>query len=61
MDPAHSRMIKNELVNKDTDVVPEQALLIVLDINSYLCMSKIDKDTKHTRNIYKKQHLVRNG
>ena len=42
-------------------MVPEQAPLIILDSKSVICMSKNGKDTKHTRNISRIIHFVRNG
>ena len=48
---AHFRMLINELLNKDPDVFPEEAPLIILDSNSAVCMAKNGKDTKHTRHI----------
>ena len=48
---SHFRMLINEFLNKDPDIVPEEAPLIVLDSKSAMCMSKNDKDTKHTRHI----------
>ena len=33
-------MFIHEFLNKDPDIVPEEALLIVLDIKSDICMSK---------------------
>ena len=41
----------NELLNKDTDRVPEEASLIVLDSKSAICMAKNGKDTTNTRHI----------
>ena len=38
-------------LNKDPDIVPEQAPLIVLDSKSNMCMAKNGKDNKHTRHI----------
>ena len=58
---ANFRMINNDLVNKDTDVVPYQAPLIVLYINSAVCMANNLKDTKHTRHISRIIHFVING
>ena len=58
---AHFRMLINELLNKDPDIVPEEALLIVLDSKSAICMAKNGKDDKHTRHIARRMHLVRNG
>ena len=54
------RMLIHELLNKDPDIVSEEALLIVLDINYPMCMAKNGKDTKHTRHIARIMHLVRN-
>ena len=50
----------HELLNKDLDIVLEEAPLIVLDIKSAMCMTKNGKDTKHTRHISRRMHLVRN-
>ena len=51
MDLAHFRMLIHELLNKDTDIVPWEAPLIVLDIISAMYMAKNGKDTKHNRHI----------
>ena len=58
---AHFRIINNELKNKDPDVVPEQAPLIILDSKNNLCMAKNVKDTKKTRQNFIRMHLVING
>ena len=50
-----------ELLNEDPDMVPKEATLIVLDSKSAMCMDKNGKDTKHTRHIARRIHLVRNG
>ena len=42
-------------------MVPKEAPLIVLDSKSAMCMAKNGKDTKHTRNIARIMHFVRNG
>ena len=42
-------------------MVPQEALLIVLDSKSTMCMAKNVKDTKHTRHIARRMHFVRNG
>ena len=57
----HLRMLIHELFNKDPDIVPEEAPLIFLDSKSAMCVAKNGKDTKHTRHIASKMHLVRNG
>ena len=61
MSLAHFRMLNNELLNKDSDVVTEQSNLIILNRKSYICMANNSKDAKHTRNISRIIHLVRNG
>ena len=58
---AHFRMLIHEFLNKDTDIFPEEAPLIVLDSKSAMCMAKNGKDTKHTRHIVRRIHFVRNG
>ena len=54
-------MLIHELLNKDTDIVPEEDPLIVLYSKSDMCMAKNGKDTKHTRNFSRRMHFVRNG
>ena len=61
MDLAHFRMLIHEFLNKDPDIVPEGAPLIVLDSKSDMCMDKNGKDKKHTRHIARIMHFVRNG
>ena len=58
---AHFRMLIHEFINEDPDMVPKESTLIVLDIKSTMCMAKNGKDTKHTRHISRRMHLVRNG
>ena len=58
---AHFRILIHELLNKDPDIVPEEAPLIVLDRKSAMCMAKSGKYTKHTRHIARRMHFVRNG
>ena len=58
---SHFRMLIHELLNKDPEIVPEEAPLIVLDNKSAMCMSKNGKDTKHTRHISSRMHFVRDG
>ena len=55
------RILIHELLNKDTDIVTEEAPLIVLDIKSAMYISKNGKNTKHTRHISRRMDLVRNG
>ena len=49
------------MLNKDTDIVPEEVTLIVLDSKYAMCMANNGKDTKHTRHISRRLHLVNNG
>ena len=58
---AHFRMLIPELLNKDTDIVPEEGPLIVLDSKSAMCMAKNGKNTKHTRHISRIIYFVRDG
>ena len=61
MDLAHFRTLIREFLNKEPDIVPEEAPLIVLDSKSVICMDKNGKDTKHTRHIASRMNFVRNG
>ena len=58
---AHFRMLIHKFLNKDTDIVPEEDPLIVLDSKYDMCMDKNGKDTKHTRHISRRIHSIRNG
>ena len=58
---AQSRMPTNKFLNKDPDVVPEQAPIIILDSKSAICMANNGKDTKHTSHIDIIMNFVRNG
>ena len=58
---AHFRMLIHEFLNKDPDIIPEEAPLIVLDSKSVMCMAKDGKDTKHTIHIVRRMHFARNG
>ena len=60
MDLANTRMINNELLNKDIYVVPEQSPIIILDRKSSMCMAKNGKDTKYTRYISRIIQFLRN-
>ena len=61
MDLAHFRMLVHELLNKDPNIVPEGAPLIVLDSKSTMCMAKNGKNTKNTSHIIRIMSFVRNG
>ena len=54
-------MLINEFLNNNTDIVLEEASMIVLNSNYDMCMAKNGKNTKHTRHIARIIHLVRNG
>ena len=41
------RMLFNEFLSKDLDIVTYEALLIILDSKYAVCMVKNGKDTKH--------------
>ena len=58
---AYFRMLLHELLEKDPDIVPEEASLIILHSKSSVCMANNGKDTKRTRHIYRRVHFVRNG
>ena len=58
---AYFRILIHEFLNKNPDVVPEEASMIISDSNSDVCMAKNFKDTKHTRQIARRVHLLRNG
>ena len=58
---SHFRMLIREFLNKDPDIVPEEAPLFVLDSKSAMCMANNGKDTKHTRHIARIMHFIRNG
>ena len=61
MDLENFRMLIHELFNKDTDIVPEEAPLIILYSRSSMCMAKNGKDTQHTRHISSIINFVSNG
>ena len=61
MDLANFRMLIHELLNKDPDIVPQEAPMIVLDSKSAMCMANNDEYTKHTRHIVSRINFSRNG
>ena len=61
MDLSHFRMFIHDFLNKDTYIVLEEAPIIILDINSTVCMANNGKDTNHKRQIARRVHFVRNG
>ena len=58
---AHFRMLIHDLLNKDPDVVPEEAPIIILDGKSAVCVANNGKDSKHTRHIARRVNFLRNG
>ena len=61
MSLARFRMLIYELLNKDPDIVPEEAPLIILDIKSSVCKAKNVNNTKQTRHIERRIHFKKNG
>ena len=57
---AQFRMLIHEFLNKDPDIVPEEAPLIVLDSKYAICMDNNGNDIKHTRHIARRMTFVRN-
>ena len=47
-------------MNKDPDIVPEEAPLIILDSKSSVCMDDNGKDINHTRHISRRVNFVSN-
>ena len=58
---AHFRMLIREFLNKDPDIVPEEAPLIILYSKSAVCMAKSGKDSNNTRHLSRRLYCVRNG
>ena len=58
---AHFSILIHELLNKYPDKVTVEAPLIILDRKSDMCMANNGKDINHTRHIYRRIYLVRNG
>ena len=57
----HFTMLIRGFLNKDLDIVPEEAPLIILDSKYALCMSKNGRDTEQARHISRRVHFLRNG
>ena len=55
------RMLIHELLNKDPDIVPEEDPIIILFSKAAVCITNNGKDTKHTRQISRRAHFLRNG
>ena len=56
----HFSMLIHEFLNKYQHIVPETEPLIILHRKYTVCMAKNCKDTKHTKHITRRVHLVRN-
>ena len=54
-------MLIHEFLNKEPDVIPEEATIIILESKYAVCMDNNDKDTKHTRHIARIMNFVSNG
>ena len=61
MDLAHFRMLMNELLDKDPDIVPEEDTLLTLDSKSAACMANNGEDTNHTSHIARRVHFSSHG
>ena len=55
------RILIHEFFNNDTDIVPYEAPIIILDRKSAVCMANNRKDTKHTSHISRRMLFLRNG
>ena len=58
---ARSRMLICEFLSKDTDIIPEEDPLIILNSKSAMCMANNVKDAKHTRHIVMIMNFLSNG
>ena len=58
---ANFRILICEFLNKDPNIVPEEAPMIVLYSKSTMCMAKNGKDTKQSRLIKRRINIVSNG
>ena len=61
MDLAHFRISIHELLNKNPDMLKEEAPLVILDCKSAFCMANNGNNNKHTRHIAIRVYFVRNG
>ena len=61
MDLVYFRMLIHELLNKDTDIFPEEDPLIILYNNYAVYMDNNGEDIKHKRHITRRITFVRNG
>ena len=58
---AHFRMLIHELLDKDTDILPEEAPINILDSKYAVCIADNGKDTNHKSHISRRVHFVNNG
>ena len=58
---AYFRMLIYELLNKDTEIFPQEAPLIALDSKSDIFIAKNGKVTKDTRKMSRRSNFVRIG
>ena len=61
MSLSYFRMLLHEFLNKDPEIVPEEAHTIILDGKSAVCMANNGKDTNHKRHISRSVNFVRIG
>ena len=54
-------MVTNEFTGVDPDSFGKPPVLILLDSESAIAMSKNQRDSKHTRHIERRVHYVRQG
>ena len=54
-------MLIHELLSKDPDIVIEEAPLIILDINSAVCLTNNGKNNNYTSHIPRRVNSVING
>ena len=54
-------MFIHEFLNKNPDIVTEEATLIILDSNSAMCIANNGKDTKQTIHISRIMNSATNG
>ena len=55
------RMLIQEFLNKDSDIVSKEAPIIILHSKSDVCMANNVRDTNKKRHISRRVHLVRNS
>ena len=58
---AHFRILIHDFLNKDPDIVPEEAHLNILDSRSAACIVINGNETKHKMHISRRVHSVKNG